>query len=38
MLEDGLTVVTHDRKASAHFEHTVLVTGEEPEILTIPQN
>ena len=38
MLDDGWTAVTHDRKASAHFEHTVLVTSEEPEILTIPKN
>lgn len=34
ILEDGWTVVTADRQASAHFEHTVLVTGGEPEILT----
>ena len=38
MLEDGWTAVTRDRKPSAHFEHTVLVTNGEPEILTIPQN
>ena len=38
MLEDGWTAVTKDRKPSAHFEHTVLVTNGEPEILTIPQN
>ena len=34
ILEDGWTVVTKDRKPSAHFEHTILVTEEEPEILT----
>ncbi|HEX5789814.1 MAG TPA: type I methionyl aminopeptidase [Luteolibacter sp.] len=34
ILEDGWTVVTLDRKPSAHFEHTVLVTEGEPEILT----
>lgn len=34
ILQDGWTVVTQDRKPSAHFEHTVLVTKEEPEILT----
>lgn len=34
ILEDGWTVVTSDRKLSAHFEHTVLVTGGAPEILT----
>lgn len=33
-LDDGWTVVTRDRKASAHFEHTVLVTAGDPEILT----
>ena len=38
MLEDGWTAVTRDRKPSAHFEHTVLVTNGEPEILTIPKN
>jgi len=36
MLDDGWTAVTRDRKPSAHFEHTVLVTGKDPEILTIP--
>jgi methionyl aminopeptidase len=34
ILEDGWTVITEDRKPSAHFEHTVLVTAGEPEILT----
>jgi len=34
ILTDGWTVVTQDRKRSAHFEHTVLVTEGEPEILT----
>ena len=38
MLDDGWTAVTKDRRNSAHFEHTVLVTNGEPEILTIPQN
>ncbi len=33
-LPDGWTVVTRDRKPSAHFEHTVLVTRGDPEILT----
>jgi methionyl aminopeptidase len=33
-LEDDWTVVTQDRKPSAHYEHVVLVTGGEPEILT----
>ncbi|MGJ8652655.1 MAG: type I methionyl aminopeptidase [Opitutaceae bacterium] len=35
MLDDGWTAVTGDGKTSAHFEHTVLVTGGDPEILTI---
>jgi methionyl aminopeptidase len=35
ILEDGWTVVTTDGSPSAHFEHTVLVTGDEPEILTL---
>jgi len=34
ILEDGWTVITEDRKPSAHFEHTVLVTSGDPEILT----
>lgn len=34
ILDDGWTVVTADRKPSAHFEHTVLVTDGEPELLT----
>ena len=31
---EGWTVVTADGMASAHFEHTVLITKDEPEILT----
>ena len=34
ILSDGWTVVTADGKPSAHFEHTVAVTGNGPEILT----
>ena len=34
MLDDGWTVVTKDGQPSAHFEHTVLITENEPEILT----
>ena len=33
-LDDGWTVVTADKKPSAHFEHTVAVTDEGPMILT----
>ena len=36
VLADGWTVVTVDRKISAHFEHTVAITEGEPEILTLP--
>ena len=36
ILKDGWTVVTRDGSLSAHFEHTVLVTESEPEILTWP--
>jgi methionyl aminopeptidase len=35
-LPDQWTVVTKDRKRSAHFEHTVAVTREGPQILTLP--
>jgi methionyl aminopeptidase len=34
VLDDNWTVVTADGKPSAHFEHTVLITRDEPEILT----
>jgi methionyl aminopeptidase len=34
LLDDGWTVRTADGMPSAHFEHTVLITGAEPEILT----
>lgn len=37
MLNDGWTVVTQDGSLSAHFEHTVLITEGEPEILTWPE-
>lgn len=33
-LSDGWTVITQDRKPSAHYEHVVLVTSGEPEVLT----
>ncbi len=33
-LADGWTIVTADGKPSAHFEHTVLITEDDPEILT----
>ncbi len=34
VLADGWTVVTRDRKRSAHFEHTVAITEFGPKILT----
>lgn len=34
VLDDDWTVVTNDGKPSAHYEHTVLITRGEPEILT----
>jgi methionyl aminopeptidase len=34
--DDGWTVVTKDRRRSAQFEHTVLVTTDGYEILTLP--
>jgi methionyl aminopeptidase len=34
VLGDGWTVVSEDGLPSAHFEHTVLITDGEPEILT----
>jgi methionyl aminopeptidase len=36
VLSDGWTVVTRDKKLSAHYENTVLVRDGEPEILTGP--
>ena len=35
VLSDGWTAVTRDGSLSAHFEHTVVVTGEGCEILTL---
>src|SRR5882724_11558951 len=37
VLNDGWTVVSQDGSLSAHFEHTVLITEAEPEILTWPE-
>ncbi len=38
MADDGWTALTVDGLPAAHFEHTVLVTGGDPEILTIPDS
>ncbi|HET6261370.1 MAG TPA: type I methionyl aminopeptidase [Chloroflexia bacterium] len=35
-MPDFWTVVTRDRKPSCHFEHTVAVTSNGPDILTLP--
>jgi methionyl aminopeptidase len=35
VLEDGWTAVTADNSLSAHFEHTIVVTDNNPKILTI---
>ena len=35
VLSDGWTAVTKDRSLSAHFEHTVAITANGPEILTV---
>ncbi len=34
LLDDGWTVCTADGMPSAHFEHTILITKEAPEVLT----
>ena len=35
ILSDGWTMVTRDRSLSAHFEHTVAITEEGPDLLTL---
>ena len=37
-LSNGWTVVTRDKKPAAHFEHTIVVTDNGPEILTLPSH
>lgn len=36
LLDDGWSVVTADGNLSAHFEHTIVVTDNGPEVLTLP--
>ena len=36
VLPDGWTVITKDGSLSAHFEHTVAITAEGPQLMTIP--
>ncbi|ANY23257.1 MULTISPECIES: type I methionyl aminopeptidase [Gordonia] len=38
MWDDGWTVVTADRRWTAQFEHTLVVTDDGAEILTVPDN
>jgi methionyl aminopeptidase len=35
VMDDGWTVVTADGSLSAHFEHTIAVTDDGPEVLTV---
>lgn len=34
LADDGYTFITEDHKKSAHFEHSILITEDKPEILT----
>jgi len=36
--DDGWTVITADGKNSAHYENTILITENEPEILTVSED
>ena len=36
LLEDGWTAVTEDNSRTAQFEHTVLITNDSVDILTLP--
>jgi methionyl aminopeptidase len=38
VLEDKWTIVTRDRKLSAHFEHTIAITESGPRVLTEPSD
>jgi methionyl aminopeptidase len=35
LLDDGWSVVTADSSLSAHFEHTIAVTDDGPEVFTV---
>jgi hypothetical protein len=37
VLRDGWTAITSDRSLSAHFEHTVAVTADGAEVLSLLQ-
>lgn len=34
-LDDGWTIVTEDGSLAAHYENTILITENEPEVLTL---
>ena len=36
-LDDGWSVITADGSLSAHFEHTIAVTDDGPEVFTAPE-
>jgi methionyl aminopeptidase len=36
LLDDGWTVKTADGRLSAHFEHSIAITDDGPEVLTVP--
>ena len=38
VLKDGWTVITQDKKPSAHFEHSIAVTDGKPNILSLRSN
>jgi len=37
-MDDGWTVVTRDRKPSAHYENTILITEEGPVMTTYEED
>jgi methionyl aminopeptidase len=36
VLDDGWSVITADGSLSAHFEHSIAVSDDGPEVLTLP--
>jgi methionyl aminopeptidase len=36
LLDDGWSVITADGSLSAHWEHTIAITDDGPEVLTLP--
>ena len=38
VLPDGWTVLTKDRKVSAHFEHSIAIVDKKPWILSLREN